>query len=107
MSRVHVCRLAFGLKSMARRIFGSALICSNWNPFLLLGDSNDLKPDIAAPSGLTLAAFGTGNEFLDSVQVRKILSKTHVDETKNQSQQLYCFLICRALLSRLHLLLVQ
>lgn len=32
------------------------------------GDANNLKPDISAPSGLTLAAFGTGNEFFNTVQ---------------------------------------
>ena len=32
------------------------------------GDENTLKPDISAPSGLTLAAFGTGTEFLNTVE---------------------------------------
>jgi Subtilase family len=32
------------------------------------GDQNSLKPDISAPSGLTLAAFGTGTEFNEAVQ---------------------------------------
>ncbi|CAB9524247.1 Subtilisin-like protease 2 [Seminavis robusta] len=32
------------------------------------GDLNNLKPDISAPSGLTLAAFGTGTDFYRGVQ---------------------------------------
>lgn len=32
------------------------------------GDENTLKPDVAAPSGLKLAAYGTGNEFLNAVE---------------------------------------
>ena len=32
------------------------------------GDENVLKPDISAPSGLTLAAFGTGSELFRDVQ---------------------------------------